>query len=89
MKVYLFCAISSPSCVAYALKRAADDHAHLFEPEVVSTVLKNFCVNDGLNSVPSEKGAAKLALDLQCLMKMDGFRLTKWLSNSREPDSGV
>ena len=84
MQVHLFGATSSPSCAAYALKRTADDHAHLFEPEMVSTVLKNFYVDDCLKSVPSEEGAAKLALDLQCLMKMGGFRLTKWLSNSRK-----
>lgn len=83
MQVHLFGATSSPSCAAYALKRTADDHADLFEPDVVSTVHRNFYVDDCLKSVPSEKGAVKLALDLQSLLKMGGFRLTKWLSNSR------
>ena len=83
MQVHLFGATSSPSCAAYALKRTADDNAHVFDPEVVSTVKKNFYVDDCLKSVPSEKVAVKLAQDLQSLMKMGGFRLTKWLSNSR------
>ena len=61
MQVHLFGATSSPSYAAYALKLTADDHAHLFEPEVGSTLLKNFYVDDCLKSVPSEKGAAKLA----------------------------
>ena len=83
MQVHLFGATSSPSCAAYALKRTADNNAHVFDPEVVSTVKKNFYVDDCLKSVPSEKVAVKLAQDLQSLMKMGGFRLTKWLSNSR------
>lgn len=83
MQVHLFGATSSPSCAAYALKRTADDHADLFEPDVVSIVDRNFYVDDCLKSVPSEKGAVKLTLDLQSLLKMGGFRLTKWLSNSR------
>ena len=33
---------------------------------------------------PTENDAIKLALDLQSLMMMGGFRLTKWLSNSRD-----
>ena len=37
-----------------------------------------------IKSVPTEEKAIKLALDLQSLMKMGGFRLTKWLSNSRK-----
>ena len=76
MQVHLFGATSSPSCAAYALKRTADDNAHLFEPEGVSTVKRNFYVDDCLKSVPTEKDAIKLALDLQSLMKMGGFRLT-------------
>ncbi|MCG8069350.1 MAG: hypothetical protein JAY84_15975 [Candidatus Thiodiazotropha taylori] len=83
MQVHLFGATSSPSCATYALKRTADDNASSFEPEVVSTVKRNFYVDDCLKSVPTEEGAVKLALDLQALMKMGGFRLTKWLSNSR------
>lgn len=83
MQVHLFGATSSPSCAAYALKRTADDNAHLFEPEVVSTVNRYFYVDDCLKSVPTMNDAMKLALDLQSLMKMGGFMLTKWLSNSR------
>ena len=84
MQVHLFGATSSPSCAAHALKRTADDHANLFKPEVLTTVHRNFYVDDCLKSVLTEEKAIKLALDLQSLMKMDGFRLTKWLSNSRK-----
>ena len=60
MQVHLFGATSSPSCAIYALKRTADDNAHLFEPEVVSTVKRNFCVDDCLKSVPTEECAVNL-----------------------------
>ena len=83
MQVYLFVETSSPSCAAHALRRTADDHADLFEPEVLSTVHRIFYVDDCLKSVPSEREAVKLAFDLQSLLKMGGFKLTKWLSNSR------
>ena len=65
MQVHLFDATSSPNCAAYALKRTADDNASLFEDEVVSTVERNFYVDDCLKSVPTEDDTAKLALDLQ------------------------
>ena len=84
MQVHLFGATLSPSCAAHALKRTADDHANLFKPEVLATVQRNFYVDDCDKSVPKEEKAIKLALDLQSLMKMGGFRLTKWLSNSRK-----
>ncbi|XP_053376744.1 uncharacterized protein LOC128547687 [Mercenaria mercenaria] len=84
MQVHLFGATSSPSCTAYALKRTAADNANSYEPEVISTVNKNFYVDDYLKSVSSEKKAVKLARDLQSLMSLGGFRLTKWLSNSRK-----
>lgn len=83
MQVHLFGATSSPSCTAYALKQTAKDNGHLFEPEVVKTVQNNFYVDDCLKSVSSEDGAIQLAKDLQSMMKMGGFRLTKWISNSR------
>ena len=50
---------------------------------MLATIHRNLYVNDCLKSVPSEKDAVKLALDLRSLLEMDGFKLTKWLSNSR------
>jgi hypothetical protein len=83
LNVHLFGATSSQSCAAYALKRTAVDNAEIFEPEVVTTVQRNFYVDDCLKFVESEQKAIKLATDLQSIMKLGGFRLTKWLSSSR------
>ena len=84
MQVNLLGGTSSSSCTLFALKRTATDHAHLYDQEVITTVDKNFYVDDCLTSVPTEQHAIKLATDLQSLMKLGGFRLTKWISNSRQ-----
>ena len=83
MQVHLFGATSSPSCAAYAFKKTAVDNGDLFEPEVATTVERNFYVDDLLKSVKTEDEAIKLATDLQTLTKLGGFRLTKWMSNSK------
>ena len=44
---------------------------------------KNFYVDDCLKSVQSEQDAVRLAGQLRDLLAKGGFRLTKWLSNSR------
>ena len=84
MTVHLFGAVSSPSCVNFAMRRNAEDHKREFPPDVVSTVMKNFYVDDCLKSLPSATVAVKLVEDLRLLMLKGGFNLTKWISNNRE-----
>lgn len=84
MEVHLFGGVSSPSCANFALQKTADDNQKEFSPEVINTVKRNFYVDDCLKSVGSEEGAISLAKDLTSLLKKGGFRLTKWLSNSRK-----
>ena len=50
---------------------------------MVATVDKNFYVNDLLKSVPTEEQAIQLHSDLREMLSHGGFRLTKWVSNSR------
>lgn len=64
MKVHLFGTASSPSCANYALRRTAEDNAEHFPPEVVSTVINNFYVNDCLRSVTSKEETRKTIQDL-------------------------
>lgn len=84
MKVHLFGATSSPSCTGYALKRTAADHKDHYTEQVITTVERNFYVDDCLKSVDTECNAIQLANDLRDLLQKGGFRLTKWLSNSRQ-----
>ena len=83
MTVHLFGGVSSPSCANFALRKTADDNQG-FDPEIVNTVKRNFYVDDCLKSVKSEQDGISLAKDLTNLLEKGGFRLTKWLSNSRE-----
>ncbi|KAK0144597.1 hypothetical protein N1851_017050 [Merluccius polli] len=83
MVVHLFGATSSPSCASFALRKCAEDNQAAFSSEATNTVLRNFYVDDCLKSVGSEKQAVALSQELQCLCAAGGFRLTKWISNSR------
>lgn len=84
MQVHIFGAKSSPCCANYALRRTATDNASSYENTVIQTVLRNFYMDDLLKSVPTTDEAIRLAYQLMDLLKKVGFRLTKWLSNSRE-----
>ena len=84
MTVHLFGAVSSPSCANFALRKTAEDHRTLFDSHIIRTVQRNFYVDDCLKSVKSDQDAINLVKDLTDLLKTGGFRLTKWLSNSRQ-----
>ncbi|KAK3752073.1 hypothetical protein QZH41_005572 [Actinostola sp. cb2023] len=61
----------------------ADDNKANFSPEAVETVKRNFYVDDCLKSVDGEQEAIRLVDELHRLLARGGFRLTKWVSNSR------
>ena len=84
MLVHLFGASSSPSCSNFALRRTADDNRAEFSQEAVDTINRNFYVDDCLKSVRSAPEAIPLIGELRELLSKGGFRLTKWISNSRK-----
>ncbi|XP_028406776.1 uncharacterized protein LOC114529218 [Dendronephthya gigantea] len=84
MRVHLFGGASSPSCANFALKKTAKDNETSFNAKVIETVEKNFYVDDCLKSVREEEEAVDLAKKLRELLARGGFKLTKWLSNSRK-----
>lgn len=84
MRVHLFGGASSPSCANFALKKTARDNEADFNPKVIETVKRNFYVDDCLKSVSEEDEAVDLAKQLRELLGRGGFKLTKWLSNSRK-----
>ena len=83
MKVHLFGGASSPSCANFALRRTAQDNQAEFDPETAATVERNFYVDDCLKSVATDPEAVRLATQLRELLARGGFRLTKWISNSK------
>ena len=89
MQVHLFGATSSPSVAAYALKKTASDNADKFSDETITTVQRNFYVDDCLKSVETTDKAKRLVAELRALLSMGGFRLTKWLSNDKSVIASV
>ena len=84
MLVHLFGGASSPSCANYALKKTAEDNKEDFDAVTIATVKRNFYVDDCLKSVPTNPKAVKLVGELRELLSRGGFRLTKWISNSKK-----
>ncbi|XP_068735558.1 uncharacterized protein [Montipora capricornis] len=87
--VHLFGGVSSPSCANFALRKTANNHRQEVDPENVSTVERNFYVDDCLKSVKTPHFAIRLVQALTELLKKGGFRLTKWVSNSREVEESI
>jgi hypothetical protein len=56
----------------------------MFDVETVKTIDRNFYVDDCLKSVSSTEKAVMLVEELRQLLSLGGFKLTKFLSNSRE-----
>ena len=84
MTVHLFGKADSPCIAAWALQRTAIDNQTEFSKEVRDIVSKNFYVDDCLFSVPTTERAIKASLQLIQLLKKGNFRLTKFVSNSKE-----
>ena len=53
MRVHLFGATSSPSCVSFALPQAAKEFGQEFEPYIVSVFEKSFYADDFRISIPN------------------------------------
>ena len=83
MTSHLFGGTWSPSVSAYALRKTARDNSRDFDPRLVDIVLRDFYVDDCLKSVRQEAEAINIATELPKLLQRGGFRLHKWLSNSR------
>ena len=84
MTVHLFSGTWSPSACNFALHRTAEDNQADFDAETVKAVLRDFYVDDCLKSLKNESKASSMVAQLCTLLQRGGFRLTKWVSNSRE-----
>ena len=90
MQVVVFGAKSSPAMANYVLQKTAQAHQERATPEseaqaaAVGAVFTNFYMDDFLKSERTPQAAMKMQRELSKLLASGGFRLTKWLSNSRE-----
>ena len=84
MVVHLFGGVRSASCANYGLQRTPRDNSDNFDPEVATSVEKNFYVDENLKSLEShEKLAISSVVQQRNLLARRGSNLTKWVSNSR------
>ena len=85
MVVHIFGAKSSPCCANYCLKRCAyDNTCDEFSESALSTIKRNFYVDDMLKATDSVPEATALLQELVKLTATGGFTLTQWASNSDE-----
>ena len=82
MNVHYFGITSSPSCVNYALRRAATETKAEYGDEAAEVLHRNLYVDDMLNSLAAEKRAISTISNTRNMCQEKGFRLTKFHSNS-------
>ncbi|XP_068728714.1 uncharacterized protein [Montipora capricornis] len=70
----------------YVLRKATLDNRQdvAFSADTIKSVEKNFYVDDFLKSVCDETTAVPMFRGMISLLARGGFRLTKWISSSRE-----
>ena len=84
MTVHLFGATLSPGCANFTLKSTANDHKSEFAPFKTDFLCNDFYGDSGLKSVPTADKEVKLVKDVKQMCNKGGFRLHKFVSNSKE-----
>ncbi len=82
MKVHIFGNSPSPSVAIYGLRRAAQEHQDEYGTDSKEFVMRNFYVDDGLTSVPTEEEAIDLLQRTQKMLAASNLKLHKIASNS-------
>ena len=83
MCVFLFGATCSPACAISALRATATQNLDSYSAEAIETILRRSYIDDFLTSVTSDEKAIPLMQELISICRLGGFKLTKWLSNSK------
>ena len=83
MCVHLFGAVPCPGCANYGLKQVANNNEAEFGTQVADFIRSNFYVDDGLTSLSIAEEAIKVIDKSKAMCVKDGFRLHKFVSNSK------
>ena len=83
MKVHLFGAKSSPSCVNFALQKIAKDTTDCSD-KARNVILENFYVDDLLRSLDDENEFVREALEVKEICNKVCFQLTKYKTTSKK-----
>ncbi|XP_060775250.1 uncharacterized protein LOC132885032 [Neoarius graeffei] len=82
MRVHLFGVALSPGCANFGLKHLAAQGQGLYGEDTIRFIQRNFYVDDGLVSVPTEWEAIQLVKEARELCGTSKLRLHKFVSNS-------
>ncbi|XP_026113195.1 uncharacterized protein LOC113091779 [Carassius auratus] len=82
MTVHVFGNSPSPAVAIYALRRAAEYGEADYGMDAKDFVLRNFYVDDGITSVPTEREAIDLLKRTQAMLSKSSLNLHKVASNS-------
>ena len=83
MCVHLFGAASSPGCANFGLKQVATDNQEEFGCAVADFLRRDFYVDDGLKSLPSDSEAIGMIHKTKEMCRKGGLHLHKFISNSK------
>ena len=79
----MFGAKDSPTCPNYALQLTAEDNQAAY-PDAAQAVHEKFYRDDYLDSMETREEALKRGQDLVRLLRLGGFKLTKFISNDTD-----
>ena len=82
LNVHCFGLTSSPSVCGFALRRTARENRTNASEMTLSTVNRNFYVDDMLASFPSADACIQLVPELDDLLRSGGFEMAKYASNN-------
>ena len=83
MLVHIFGATDSATAANFAMKKTGRDNHKSFSSAAFETFLKSFYMDDLLKSVRSIEAAIILVKELIGMAKTSGFKLTKFVSNTK------
>ena len=91
MQTHVFGVRCSPCCAPFALRKTAEDNLTGADEKTLIAVRNNTCIYvDYLcASCDNIEEASQLIKQLCDLLKSEGFRLTKFLSNNNEVVSSI
>ena len=86
MRVHIFCNIGFPCCANWdnAGKRTAMDNTPKFSLRSIEAGLEHFYMGNYLDFLPGLEEAIKVIVEVLQLLILDGFNLTKFVSNNSE-----
>lgn len=83
MKVHVFGNSPSPAVAIYGLRRAALHGEKEHGSEAKQFIMRNFCVDDGLTSLPTNEKAIAILKSSKEMLAESSIKLHKIASNSR------